>query len=240
MSDELPGQEPLALNYYNYFTEVEEHFRMARNSGMFMMSPIDWALVEAWKDAGIPIEAVLKGIDRAFENYHTGKRRTGTVNSLAYCTQAVFREARALGPVRTTAVRQAPSGLEPPNLAGFFRERADQLRRLVAEGRPGSEVFRQTARSLEGLAAEAEARSLNDLESIERRLTVMEDRVVGVAAAALSEDTLLAARRELDAQLKAYRRKMTAEQIAMLERKFMRRSMLEDLGLSRLSLFYVD
>ena len=90
------------------------------------------------------------------------------------------------------------------------------------------------------MAVEAEAGGLDDLESVERRLTVMEDRVVGVAAAALSEDKLLAARRELDAQLKAFRRKMNAEQIAMLERKFMRRSMLEDLGLSRLSLFYVD
>lgn len=238
MSNEATGQERQALNYYNYFTEVEDHFRLARDSGMFMMSPIDWALVEAWKDAGIPLDAVLKGIDRAFEKYHAGKRRRGTVNSLAYCTQEVFKAARALGSERPTGARKASSGLEPSNLARFFTERAGQLRRLVAERRPASEVFRQTALSLEALAGEAKAGTLDHLEAVERRLTVMEDRVAGVAASALSEDQLLAARRKLDAQLKPYRRKMKAEQIAMLEQKFMRRTMLEDLGLSRLSLFY--
>ena len=83
------------MQYYNYFTEVEDRFRLARNSGMFMMSPLDWVLVESWKDAGVPLAAVLKGIDRAFEKYHAAKRRRfSTVNSVAYCTQEVLGAAR--------------------------------------------------------------------------------------------------------------------------------------------------
>ena len=228
------------MNYFNYFTEVEEHFRNARSSGMFMMSPIDWALVETWKQAGIPLEAVLRGIDRAFESYHGGRRRLSTINSVAYCTQQILKAAQEIGQVRTVAAQRAPPGLDAPVLAKFLQERAGELRGLVAERRARSEVFAEAASTLEGLAGEAESGRLGDLEALERRLTVLEDRVFGAATAALDEDQLLAARRDFDAQLKRYRRRMKAEQIAMLEQTFMRRWSLEKLGLSRISLFYVE
>lgn len=228
------------MNYHTYFTEVEEHFRRARNSGMFIMSPLDWALVEVWKDSGIPVEAVLRGIDRAFRKYHARRRRFSTVNSVAYCAQEVMEAAREAGRAQAYPAQQARPGLEPSRLSEFFRERVSQLRRLVAEGRPGSDVFADVATSLESLADQAETGGLGDLEEVERRLTALEDRVFGVATGALSEDQLLAARRDMDARLKAYRRKLGAEQIAMLEQRYMRRSVLADLGLSRLSLFYVD
>ena len=84
------------LNYFNYFTEIEEHFQRARNSGMFLFSPLDWAIIETWKDAGVPLEAVLKGIDRAFEKWHARKVKTRAVNSLAYCAQEVLTAAREM------------------------------------------------------------------------------------------------------------------------------------------------
>src|SRR4029077_1142972 len=56
-----------ALNYFNYFTEIEEHFQRARGTSLFLLSPLDWALVESWKNSGVPLEAVLRGIDAAFE-----------------------------------------------------------------------------------------------------------------------------------------------------------------------------
>jgi len=70
-------------NYFNYFTEIEEHFQQ-RRGGILLLSTLDWALIETWKDAGIPLEAVLRGIDSAFERYEKrpSKRK---VNSLAYC-----------------------------------------------------------------------------------------------------------------------------------------------------------
>ena len=57
------------LNYFNYFTEIEEHFQRARGTSLFLLSPLDWALVESWKNAGVPLEAVLRGIDTAFEKW---------------------------------------------------------------------------------------------------------------------------------------------------------------------------
>lgn len=227
------------VNYYNYFTEAEDHFRQARNSGMFLLSPLDWALLEAWKDAGIPLEAVLRGIDRAFEKFHSRRRRYSRVNSLAYCTQEVLDAARQSTPVAAMETPQTRSAFEPRDLAAFFRARAAELRRLSARGHAGSSVFAQSASALEEMEAQAEVGELGDLEAVEQRLTVLEDRVLAVAMSAISEESLLAARRELDSQLAAYRRKLTADQIAMLEQRFMRRRSLEALGVLRLSLFHV-
>src|SRR5882757_1674580 len=86
-------------NYFNYFTEVEERFQKARGTSLWLMSPLDWALVEAWKNAGIPLTAVLRGIDVAFEKWRSRKHRRQNVNSVAYCTQAVMVEAQAMAGV---------------------------------------------------------------------------------------------------------------------------------------------
>jgi hypothetical protein len=69
----------------NYFTLIEDHFRIARGTGMFTFSPRDVALVEAWKEGGIPIEAVLRGIDAVFEKRRErpGLSRTPSENSIA-------------------------------------------------------------------------------------------------------------------------------------------------------------
>ena len=226
------------LNYYNYFTEIEDHFRQARRSGMFMLSPLDWALIESWKDGGIPLEAVLRGIDRAFEKYHTRRRRHGTVNSVAYCTQEVLGAAQDLAAAGSVPAQGVRQGLDADQLAKFFDERLEELRGLAAKAPQGQDVFAATVSALAEMASQARAGELNDLEAAEQRLTALEDRVVAVAMAGLSEDQLLAMRRELDDQLRPYRRKMSAEQIGMMEQRFMRRRSLEQLGLSRISLFY--
>ena len=92
---------------------------------------------------------------------------------------------------------------------------------------------------LDGLAAQAQAHELSDLEDVERRLAALEARLFAAATLTLSADQLVSIRRELDAQLKPYRRKMTAEQLASLEQGYLQRKSLEALGLSRLSLFYL-
>ncbi len=48
-------------SYFNYFTEVEEHFQKARGTSLFLLSPLDWALIESWKNTNVPLEAVLRG-----------------------------------------------------------------------------------------------------------------------------------------------------------------------------------
>src|SRR5260221_4445464 len=78
-------------NYFNYFTEIEEYFWKKRGAHL-LVSPLDWAIMETWQRAGVPLEAVLKGIDRAFESYQRSRRGAGKpLKSLAYCTDAVLQ-----------------------------------------------------------------------------------------------------------------------------------------------------
>ena len=218
-------------NYFNYFTEIEEHFQRVRGTGLFLLSPIDWALIEGWKNAGIPLEAVLRGIDAAFEKYRSRKSKYREVNSLAYCTQAVAEEAQAMAGAGTerTAKQEKPP-FELADLERHLKTNAATLRE-----RPG---FAEIADALEKLAAEAETH-YNGLEQLEQRLTVLEDKMAALVRVKQSEEDLLKARRELDSTLRPYRGKMTADQLAMLERQYLERRLLEMSGLPRLSLFYL-
>ncbi|HYO83817.1 MAG TPA: hypothetical protein VES20_20610 [Bryobacteraceae bacterium] len=221
-----------AWNYFNYFTEVEEHFQRARGTGMFLMSPLDWALVENWKNSGIPLEAVLRGIEHAFEKWHAKKTKHRLVNSVAYCTQAVIEEARALA--KGTTSRASATAPPPPfskdEVESYLRSNAVRLR-----DRGG---FDTIADSLEDLANEIEDH-FRDLEELEQRLTAMEDKMAARVIAEVSEEELFQVRRELEGTLRPYRSKMTAEQIARLEQQYISQQVQQRAGLPRLSLFYL-
>ncbi len=213
-------------NYFNYFTEIEEHFQKARGTGTFRLSTLDWALIETWKDANVPLDAVLRGIDRSFEKWHARKRRGRLVNSLAYCAQEVMAAAQEQAPRAARAPAAPPFSTQ--ELAASFSRCADAVR-------PG---FPEIARSLDDLRQAAESGAPMDYEEVERRLTVLEDKMYSSLVAAASEERMLAARRELDLQLQPYRRGLSANDIVMLEKQFLRKALLEAAALPRLSLFH--
>ena len=229
------------MNYFNYFTEIEEHFQRARNSGTFLLSPLDWALIEVWKDSGIPLEAVCKGIDRAFEKWHARKRRTRAVNSVAYCSQEVLTAARELAePDAEVSERVAAPAFDAGELAEYFRSNAELVRRAgAAAPKEFEQACGQTAVALDELASAAGDGVIGDLETVEQRLTVLEERLLAAAVRRLSEDQMLTARQELDRYLTPYRGKMTADQLVLLEKQFLQRQAFETAGLPRLSLFYL-
>lgn len=217
------------MNYFNYFTETEEHFQRARGTSLFLLSPLDWALLESWKNSGVPLEAVLRGIDAAFEKWRGRKVKTQMVNSLAFCAQAVLSEAQIMAEGAPARPRQESA---PPFTV-------DELRAYLegnAAGLPAG--YEQIAASLGKLAAEAD-RHYGDLEGLEQRLTVVEEKMIGAARAQQSEEQALESRRDLDRQLRPYRGKMTADQLSMLEKQYLERHLLEQSGLPRLSLFYM-
>lgn len=218
-------------NYFNYFTEVEERFQKARGTGLFLMSPLDWALVEAWKNAGVPLEAALRGIDAAFEKWHAKKQRGHQVNSVAYCAQAVMGEAQAMAGVasaRGAKESAAPFTLEA--LQSYLASNAAEIR-----SQPG---FEEIASAIERVNSESAA-LFHDLEDLERRLTALEDKMIALARTRQSEEDVVRTRRRLDLELRPYRGKMTAPQLAMLEKQYLERQLLESAGLPRLSLFYL-
>jgi len=225
-----PEEVAWPANYFNYFTEVEERFQKARGTGLFLMSPLDWALVESWKNAGVPLEAVLRGIDAAFEKWRAKKNRTQMVNSVAYCAQAVLAEAQAMAGLALGPRKQAAAPFSLEELQTYLAANLAELRKQPC--------YEDIAASLERLASETDA-LYHDLEELERRLTALEDKMIAVARTRQSDEDLVRARRELDFQLRPYRGKMTAEQLAMLEKQYLERQLLDSAGLPRLSLFYL-
>ncbi|MDP9170349.1 MAG: hypothetical protein M3N54_07010 [Acidobacteriota bacterium] len=197
------------------------------------MSPLDWALVETWKSAEVPLEAVLRGIDSAFEKWRAKRSRAQLVNSLAWCSQAVLAEAQ----------RMADGGQGRPAKEQPAPFPADDLRRFIEANTAAIRAtdvkeYGVVADSLDEIAA-ALGELSQDLEALEERLSVLEQTLISLARSRQTEEQALAARRELEAYLKPYRSRMTAPQISMLQTQFLERTALESAALPRLSLFYL-
>jgi hypothetical protein len=213
---------------FNYFTEIETHFQVAR--GRFrLLSPLDWALAEAWKDSGVPLEAVLRGIDTAFQKWRSrpSRAQSQVINSLAYCAQSVAAEAQALAETSPIARTRAKPPFEIATVRTFVAGNATALREAG---------HADVAEMLEALDIDA---LYQDLEQLEQHLTAIEEKMIARLRAHASEDAQLAARRALNLDLKPYRGRMSTDQIAMLEKQFLERRLLETAGLPRLSLFYL-
>ena len=231
MSTGAPDEQ-WQFNYFNYFTEIEQHFQKVRGTSLFLLSPLDWALIETWKDAGVPLEAVLRGIDLAFEKWRSQKKRARMVNSLAYCAQAVIEEAEKMAGVET------PSGGEVQAPFSLDEVQA-HLERIVEEVRATTIAdLSGVVEALEELLRDSEEH-YRKLEGLEQRLSGLEDKMIAVARVRQTEQELMDVRAELDEQLRPYRGKMTAPQLAMLEKQYLDRAVLERAGLPRLSLFYL-
>lgn len=229
MSDSEAADWP--SNYFNYFTEIEDHFQRARGTALFLLSPLDWALIESWKNSDIPLQAVLQGIDEAFEKWRSRKLKRRHVNSLAYCTQAVL-EAAARAPSRQSA--------SPPPQPPFSTEelRAHLHQAASAFGGRSEPAFHEIAGTLTKLAADLQD-PMPQLENLERHLTALEEKAVAMLRVSALPQDLHSIRESLDRELRPYRSKMTADQLALLERRYLDSALLERAKLPRLSLFYL-
>ena len=232
-------------NYFNYFTEIEERFQKRRASGL-LLSTLDWALIETWKDAGIPLEAVLRGIDAAFDRHDQRPSTTKKVNSLAYCAQEVLSAAEDMKEAAVGTERETPGktlGFEAADISAFFRRNAAQLQsaKLPQGGSIAVQpVVRDSARTLEELATDLQATAApRRLEDLERRMTVLEEKLLAVLLAATPDDEVVGIRAQADRELAPYRSKMPAAQIDQLQRQYVHKRLLEKYGLPRLSLFYM-
>jgi len=233
-------------NYFNYFTEIEERFQQRRGT-ILPLSTLDWALIEMWSEAGIPLEAVLRGIDAAFDKYEARQKRARMqrVNGLAWCAQAVMQaamemSAAATGSAAATTTAQE-SGFEHERVAAHLTAAAEALdRATVAE-----EACRATAARLRELAAEVreaggETATAVDLEALERSLNVLEEKLFVALTAAAPEALLVGLKEHAARELAPYRSRMGAVQLRQVEQQFERKQLLVHYNLPRLSLFYMS
>ncbi len=230
-------------NYFNYFTEIEEHFQRRRGS-LLLLSTIDWALIETWREAGIPLAAVVKGIDTAFDKFDArkSKARVRRVNGLAYCAQEVISAVEEMheaavgaAPARPSPADQAADrGFEQERIAAHLEAAAQQLRAAPQSG-PLAEI----ADRLQAVAGEVKGKR-PQLEELEQSLTVLEEKFFAILLTTTPEDVLLALRQQAVAELAPYRSRMPAMQIRQVEQQFLHKRLLEKFNLPRLSLFYMS
>jgi hypothetical protein len=235
-------------NYFNYFTEIEERFLQRRGGGL-LLSTLDWALIETWKDAGIPLEAALRGIDDAFNRYDERPSKTKKVNSLAYCSQLVLAAAEDMKEAIVGAAGAEPvgkskagQGFEPQVVAAFLRRNADLLEAAKlpqASGVSPRSAAMDAAKTLRELAEEIEKKPGGSLENLERRLTVLEEKLFAVLLASTPDEEMVTVRAEADRDLAPYRHKMSGAQIEQLHKQYLHKRLLEIYRLPRLSLFYL-
>jgi len=232
-------------NYFNYFTEIEEHYQRRRGTTL-LLSTLDWALIETWKTAGVPLEAVLRGIDAAFDKFDQRPSKSKKVNSLTYCSQAVLAAAEDMKEAAVGTVRDSPAkapGFEVAEIAAFLRGNAEKLEKATLPERAGfatGVLAREEAGSLREMAEVIETSGkLPRLEDLERRLTVLEEKLFAVLMAGTPDDDLVKVRAEADRDLAPYRRNMTAAQVEQLHKQYVRKRLLEGCGVPRLSLFYM-
>jgi len=235
-------------NYFNYFTEIEEYFWKKRGAHL-LVSPLDWAIMEAWQRAGVPLDAVLKGIDKAFESYQRSRRGANkALKSLAYCTDAVLAAAEeqqeaAAGKGPKSGSSAAAEGFSREELKAYFAKNVAKLSQAAAKNADGhpelAARLAEIAKSLEANVTLLGVRGKLDLEDLERRLTILDEKMHAALTSHAPEEMMLKIRREVDGQLAAYRRKMKAEQLALIEKQYVQKRLLEEFGLPRLSLFYL-
>ena len=236
-------------NYFNYFTEIEEYFWKKRGAHL-LVSPLDWAIMEAWQKAGVPLEAALKGIDKAFESYQRSRRGAGKpLKNLAYCTDAVLeaaeeRQEAAAGSTAKTARAAASEAFSREELKAYFAKNVAHLKGAAEKSPPQQPALagklNEIAESLETSGVLLDAPGTLDLEDLERRLTILDDKIQALLTSHAPEELMLKVRREVDGQLAVYRRKMKAAQLAMVEKQYIQKRLLEEFGIPRLSLFYLS
>ena len=230
------------LNYFNYYTEIEERFSQ-RKGAMHRLSPLDWALIEVWKDAGLPLEAVLRGIDASFEHWEKRPERhkVRKVNSLAFCSQEVLAAAQEMSSAAVGAATPAKlvreTGFEAAQISAYIQKNAAELASATVP-KAAQSVRNEAVNSLQRLAQQVKDGLLQN-EEAERHLTVLEEKLYSAVLAATADNDLVQLRAEAERELAPYKRKMQAAQIIQLMQQFVHKRLLEKCGIPRLSLFYL-
>ncbi len=239
-------------NYFNYFTEIEERFQ-ARRGSLLMLSTLDWALIDTWREAGLPLDVVLRGMDEAFDHYDAkrarAKGRVRKINGLAWCSQAVMEsaqraaEASLAAPARNGALTSSETpetGFERGRIVAFLRKNAELIAAATLPA-PADAIAAEASGRLEALAAELDGATVTpNLEDLDRSLSVLEERLVAALLTATPEDVLTALREQAARELAPYRGKMQAVQIRQIQQQFLHKRLLEARRLPRLSLFYMS
>ncbi len=240
------------MNYFNYFTEIEEEFVKRRGSHL-LVSPLDWSLMETWKQRGVPLHIVLRGINASFDAYDQRAHRGRRVNSLFYCRSEVdamyfdYCESRVGG--NGSSVKEESNGrngndssFSPPAMIDYLNEHRETLRQLSFQHSTDSalsENFARTTMRLDQIVEDLSSANNISPESLEIDLTMIEEVILDGLKESAGEERLKELEKEGNRQLQVYRQSMEREIYRQTLDNFIARRLRELYRVPRLSLFYL-
>jgi hypothetical protein len=239
------------MNYYNYYTEIEDEF-IKRRGTHILISPLDWSLIETWRQTGIPLSIVLRGINASFESFDRLPKHGRKVNSLVYCQQEVealyhqYREGQVgSNPDEAPADESGQSrgsGFEVEAVVNYLSERCELLR-ARAENRHETqlmtETFARAVNRLEELIGNLTSRRMIPDQRLESALLRIEELLLEGIEASFSQTDLKRMRRQAEKELKRYREGMGDEVYQLTLRNYLAKQWREQFKVPRLSLFYM-
>ena len=231
-----PNTREETLNYYNYFTEIEETFVRRRGKNL-LLSPLDWALIESWQERGIPLHIVLRAVESVFDTYDKQPMRPRAIKSLFYCREEI--EAQyiewAAGQAGSADGNSAAfgDGHSVESVKEFIAAAIAKLSDLTSE-KLAEDFGRAIARLSELKDGMGE-----DLEQIEKSLYEIEKFLDRALLTNSDPAHLKNCRKEITSQLKSYRSSMDAEAYKNTFDLMLLKKLREDSGVPRLSLFYL-
>lgn len=238
------------MNYFNYFTEIEDAFVRRRGKHLFL-SPLDWALMETWKEQEVPLHIVLRGVERAFDSFEA-KPRKRSVKSLLYCQEEVeaqfaeWLESR-VGASSPPQAHAEPEGSDSETLFSsaavltHLRRSRKSLADLAAVRTPDelSEALTRAAALLESIESDLDNGAKLETRRLEDSLTGLERMLNQALLSVVPTSDLETAKAELKTQLKPYRKQMEPLVYNQTLDNLLLKRLREQFGVPRLSLFYL-
>ena len=236
------------MNYFSYFSEIEDTF-IRRRGKHLMLSPIDWALIESWKERGVPLHVALRGIEHSFDSYDSKKHKR-TVKTLLYCQEEVEAQYAEWRESRVGSHDAKPEAHSASDASPFSREAIlDHLGRSLDEIQQLSEQRKEEDTLSEALARAAAllteirddySSSANpNTRKLEESLTGIDRLLDDSIRAVVNETELASIHSEIDSQIKPYKRHMDKPTFEQTRDNLLRKRLRDHFGLPRLSLFYL-
>jgi hypothetical protein len=236
------------LNYFNYFTEIEDAFVRRRGKHLFL-SPMDWALMETWKQQGIPLHIVLRGVEKSFDSFEARPRKR-TVKTLLYCQEEIeaqyaeWVEAR-VGSASNSDNNETDSDKTPFSFAAIsehLQRNRTALAELVRSRHKEddlSEALTRAAALLVDIESDLTSSATLDTRKLEDSLTGLERMLNDAMLAVVSVKVLDELNKEVKDKLKPYRAQMEAAAYKQTFDNLLLKRLREQFAVPRLSLFYV-
>jgi hypothetical protein len=237
------------LNYFSYNTEIEDAFIRRRGKHLHLC-PLDWALMDVWKERGIPLHVVLRGIEHWFDSYESRKPKR-SVNTLLYCQEEVeaqyaeWLDSRVGSHQETTAEssQEEKSPFPRDVVLAHLARSLDELTKVYEERRSQedqlSEALSRATSLLSEIKADYASAAIPDARKLEDSLTGIERLLDDAIRAVVSESELESINAEINSLLKPYKRQMDKAAFEQTWNNLMRKRLREQFGVPRLSLFFI-